>query len=317
MRVQYQYRLDYFSGEYNPGVDFTQLKVFSAVAEELHFGRAARRLHLAQPYLSRTIRALEAELGAPLFERTTRRVELTPAGRALLEPAAAILRMGERARSEVEAAHRGDSGRVRFSFAGPSSQAMVGALARMVRERHRRIDLAFRPGRYGPAVVRELLEHTADLAIARFEHPPTGVESRVVARERGVLAVPSAHPLARAASVSFADLRGEPFIALPEEFGSAVRAMFVTRCHAAGFVPDIVQTAPDSWTCVALVAAGVGLHFSTDSAVAQMTLDGVRIVPLAEEIPPIFCYLLWRTGDPDRALAKVLEISEQVLPCAE
>jgi DNA-binding transcriptional LysR family regulator len=294
-------------------VDFIQLEVFSAVAEELHFGRAAQRLRLAQPYLSRTIRALESDLGTPLFDRTTRRVELTPAGRALLEPAAAILRMGERARAGVEAAQHGDSGRVQLSFAGPSSQAMVGTLARRVREQYRRIDLAFRPGRYGPAVVRELLEHTTDLGIARFEHAPPGVESRVVARERGVLAVPSSHPVADAASVSFADLRDEPFITLPEAFGSAVRAMFVSGCHAAGFTPDIVQTAPDSWTCVALVAAGVGLHFTPDSAVRQMPLDGVRIVPLTEETP-IFGYLLWRTGDRDPALAKVLETSEQVLP---
>ena len=187
-----------------------------------------------------------------------------------------------------------------------------------MRERYRRIDLTFRPGRYGPTVVRELAEQATDLAIARFEHAPPGVESRAVARERGVLAVPSGHPVAGAASVCFADLRDEPFITLPEAFGSAVRAMFVSGCHAAGFAPYIVQTAPDSWTCVALVAAGVGvgvgLHFTTDSAVRQMTLDGVRIVPLTEEIPPVFGYLLWRTGDDDPALGKVLRISEQVLP---
>jgi DNA-binding transcriptional LysR family regulator len=280
-------------------VDLSQLEVFRVVAEELHFGRAAERLHLAQPHLSRTVRALEADLGTPLFDRTTRRVDLTAAGRALLEPAAAILRMGERARADVTAAHRGDGGQVRFSFAGPSSQV---------------IDLAFRPGRYGPVVLRELAEHTTDLGIARFEQAPPGVDSRAVAIERGVLAVPSGHPVAAATSVSFAELRGEPFITLPEAFGSAVRAMFVSGCHAAGFAPDIVQTAPDSWTCVALVAAGVGLHFTTDSAIRQMTLDGVHIVPLAEEIPPVFSYLLWRTGDQDPALAKVLGISEQVLP---
>jgi DNA-binding transcriptional LysR family regulator len=298
-------------------VEFVQLEVFRAVAEELHFGRAAERLHLAQPYLSRTIRALEADLGTPLFDRTTRRVELTPAGRALLEPAAAMLRMGERARADVEAAQRGDIGHVRLSFAGPSSQVMVGRLARAVRERYRRIELAFRPGRYGPAVVRELLEHTTDLGIARFEHPPRGVESRAVARERGVLAVPAGHPLADAASVSFADLRDEPFITLPETVGSAVRAMFVSGCHAAGFAPDIAATAPDSWTCVALVAAGVGLHFTTDSAVRQIILDGVRIVPVSEETRPVFSYLLWRPADRDPALARVLDISEQVLPTTE
>ena len=97
-------------------MDLSQLEVFGVVAEELHFGRAAERLHLAQPHLSRTIRALEADLGTPLFDRTTRRVELTPAGQALLEPAAAILRTGEQARADVAAARRGDTGHVRFSF---------------------------------------------------------------------------------------------------------------------------------------------------------------------------------------------------------
>lgn len=295
-------------------MDFSQLEVFSAVADELHFGRAAEQLHLAQPYLSRTIRALEADLGAPLFERTTRRVELTPAGRALLEPAAAIARLAEQARSAVEAAHRGDSGRVRISFAGPGSLAMVGALARTARERHGRIDLAVRPGRYGTGAIRELLERTTDLAIARFEHPPPGVASRAVATETGVLAVPSGHPLGGAAAVSLRELRDEPFITLPEAAGSAVRAMFVSRCQAAGFAPDIVQTAPDSWTCVALVAAGVGLHFTTGSALRQMTLEGVTAVPLADAVPPIHGYLLWRAGDRDPALAKVLDISQQVLP---
>jgi DNA-binding transcriptional LysR family regulator len=160
-------------------VDLSQLEVFGVVAEELHFGRAAERLHLAQPHLSRTIRALEADLGTPLFDRTTRRVELTPAGRALLEPAAAILRMGDRARADVAAARRGDSGHVRFSFAGPSSQVMVGRLARKVRERYRRIDLAFQPGRYGPVVVRELLEHATGWSAGTARTPRSWATARL------------------------------------------------------------------------------------------------------------------------------------------
>ncbi len=288
--------------------------MFCAVADELHFGRAAERLHLAQPYLSRTVRALETDLGAPLFERTTRRVELTPAGQALLEPATAMLRMAARARAEVEAAQRGDSGRVRLSFAGPSSQTMVARLARAVRERHRRIELAVRPGRYGPIAVRELLEHTTDLAIARFEHPPLGVRSRAVGRERVVLVAPSDHPAANAESVSLAELREAPFVTLPEAFGSAVRAMFVASCHAAGFSPEIVQTAPDTWTCVALVAAGVGLHLTTDSALEQLTLDGMRVVQLADPLPAMYVYLLWRDEDADPALERVLELSTEALP---
>ena len=191
---------------------------------------------------------------------------------------------------------------------------MVGRLARKVRERYRRMDLAFRPGRYGPAVVRELAEHTTDLGIARFEQAPPGVQSRAVASEHGVLAVPSGH---RVAGAGVGPFRRPPRRALHHAAGSLrlgrpgpVR-LWLSR---GGLVPDIVQTAPDSWTCVALVAAGVGLHFTTDSAVRQMILDGVRLVPLADEMPPVFSYLLWRTGDQDPALRNVLGLSEQVLP---
>lgn len=295
-------------------MDFVHLEAFCAVAEELHFGRAASRLHLSQPHLSRTISALETDLGAPLFDRTTRRVSLTPAGRAFLEPAARILRTGRHARSDVEAAQRGDSGRVRFSFAGPSSQATVALLARSVRERFPRVDLAVRPGRYGPSAVRELLMGETDLVIARFEQAPSGVMSRALARERVVLAVPSDHPIAARAAASFGELRDEQFITLPESAGSAVRAQFQACCHRAGFIPDIVQTAPDSWTCAALVAAGVGLHVTTVSAMAQMSLDGVVAVAIDDELPPIVSYLLWRSDEVEPALANVLGVSEIVLP---
>ncbi|GAA2535972.1 MULTISPECIES: LysR family transcriptional regulator [Pseudonocardia] len=109
-------------------MDAQKLQVFVAVAEELHFGRAADRLHLAQPYLSRSVRALEAELGADLFRRTTRKVELTPAGTALLPHARALLARTDEARGAVAAARDGRSGRVRISFAGPSAHVVVGQL---------------------------------------------------------------------------------------------------------------------------------------------------------------------------------------------
>ncbi|GEM31251.1 LysR family transcriptional regulator [Nocardia neocaledoniensis NBRC 108232] len=297
-------------------MELRQLEIFCAVAEELHFGRAAERLHLAQPYLSRSVRALEADLGTPLFERTTRRVELTHAGHVLRDSAAAMLRIEARARADVTAAHRGEAGTVRLSFAGPSSQAMVGRLARAIRERHAGITLAVRPGRYGPGVLDELLDRSTDLAIARFACAPPEVECRPVARELGVLVVPASHPVAQRDAVSLTALRYEPFITLPEGSGSAVRSTFTAACRAAGFEPEIAQTAPDSWTCVALVAAGVGLHFTTDAAAATLPTEGVRVMPLAGDIPiaPVLGYLVWRQGDHDPTLRRVLHLSEQVLP---
>jgi DNA-binding transcriptional LysR family regulator len=136
---------------------------------------------------------------------------------------------------------------------------------------------------------------------------------RVVARNRCVVAVPTDHRLAAEDALRFADFRGEPFVAFPESYGSAVRAVFVSRCHAAGFAPTFAQTAPDSWTSVALVSAGVGLHFTTASAVARLPLDGVVIRELAEPVPPMFVYLVWRRDD-DRALRAVLGTAEELLP---
>jgi DNA-binding transcriptional LysR family regulator len=294
-------------------VDLAQVRAFVAVAETLHFGRAADHLHVAQPHLSRTIRALEGDLGAPLFRRTTRRVELTAAGQALVEPARELLAAGETARSAVTAAHEGRSGRVRIGFAGPSAHVAVGQLARAVREEHPLIDLEFLPGRYGATAVDEVIGHEADLALARFPGPPAGVASRSVTRDRCVVAVPTSHHLAGAEAVHIADLRDEPVVALPESSGSAVRGMLVARCHAAGFAPRFVQSAPDSWTCVALVSASVGLHFTTVSAVAHLPLDGVRIREIDDPLPPIAVYLVWREDDHHPALHRVLETAERVL----
>ncbi|MDN5914685.1 MAG: LysR family transcriptional regulator [Pseudonocardia sp.] len=298
-------------------MDTQRLQVFVAVAEELHFGRAAERLHLAQPHLSRTVRALETELGADVFRRTTRTVELTPAGTALLSHARAMLTLAEEARAAVAAARDGRSGRVRISFAGPSAHAAVGQLARAVRERHPLVDLEFLPGRYGTTAITELLAGESDLALARFVTPPAGVASRSVSRERCVVAVPAGHRLAEAREVTIGDLRDEPFVAFPESFGSAVRATLVEQCQGAGFAPRFAQTAPDSWTCMALVSAGVGLHFTTDSAVAHLPLDGVRVREIADPLPTIDVLLAWRRDDESPVLHRVLQTSEEVLPASE
>jgi DNA-binding transcriptional LysR family regulator len=170
------------------------------------------------------------------------------------------------------------------------------------------------PGRYGTTAVRELVDNGTDLAIARFPAPPAGVRSRSIARETSVVVVPADHPLADAAEVSFTDLRDEPIVAFPEAYGSALRQMLVEQCQAAGFVPVFIQESPDSWTSVALVAAGVGLHVTTDTAVAHMPLDGVRVVPLTGEAPPLFVFVLWRRGDIDPALAHVLGMAEELFP---
>ncbi|OJY53560.1 LysR family transcriptional regulator [Pseudonocardia sp. 73-21] len=291
-----------------------QLRAFVAVADNLHFGKAAEHLRLAQPYLSRTIRSLEDEMGAALFARTTRRVELTAAGRALLDPAHRMLALQHEAQAQVTAAVEGRSGRVRIGFAGPSAHVAVGRLARAVREQYPLVDLDLRPGTYGTTALADLARGDIDLGLARFTGTPPGVASQVVEPDRCVFAVPVGHRLADAGRMRFVDLRDEPLVAFPESHGSAVRALHVTMCEQAGFAPRFVQAAPDSWTCMALVAAGVGLHFTTASAVAQLPLDGVRIVEVQDTMAPIAVHLVWRSDDDGQVLHRVLATATEVLP---
>jgi len=295
-------------------MDFHHLEAFLAVADELHFGRAAQRLHIAQPPLSRMIQQLERDLGAQLFDRTTRTVRLTNAGEALLEPARQALDGLRSARRAVEFAGRGETGRVRMGFAGPSSHTLVGSLGRIVRERYPGIELVLRSTTFGEQALRAVLDHELDLAIVRVEDTPPSIARRVVAEEHYVLVVPEGHRLADRKIASMKDCADEDFIALPSEPGSRVRDAFIQAAHDAGYGPDIVQTAPDTWTAMALVAAGVGISFSVDAAVAYFAQPGVRIVPLREGRAPVFSFLIWRRDDSNPALREVIRASEDALP---
>ena len=295
-------------------MDLHQLESFLAVAEELHFGRAAERLHIAQPPLSRTIKQLERELGAPLFERTTRSVRLTSAGEALLDPARQVLEGCRVARRAVHSAGRGETGRVRMGFAGPSSHLLVGQLGRLVREWHPGIELSLQSTTYAHEGLRAVLDGTLDLAIVRWTMEPPSISHRIVTVEHYVLVVPNGHRLAGRKMVSLADCRDEQFVTLPADPGSSVRGAFVRAAYDAGYTPDIVQTAPDSWTAMALVAAGVGITFSVDVAVANVIQDGVTVLPLQEGRTPTYSRLAWRAGDHNPALREVLRASEQALP---
>jgi DNA-binding transcriptional LysR family regulator len=298
----------------NVGMETRNLEAFLAVAEELHFGRAAERLHIAQPPLSRTIKQLERDVGSPLFERTTRRVHLTTAGEALLGPARDVLDGIRSARMAVKSAGRGEIGRVRMGFAGPSSLLLVGALGRRVREAHPGIELSLRSTTYGPGALRAVVEGDLDLAMVRWEHPPPGIESRIVSNEHYVLVVPDNHRLAGRQIVSMADCRDEPFIALPGDSGSWVREAFIRAASDAGYAPDIVQAAPDSWTAIAFVAAGVGITFSVDAAVENVVKRGIKVLPLLEGQRATHSRLVWRRDNPNPALEHVLRASEETLP---
>ena len=299
-------------------MELHHVRAFLAVAEELHFGRAAQRLHMAQPPLSRTIKQLERSLGSTLFERTTRSVRLTVQGETLLPHARAIVAAFDDAERAVVHAGAGEIGHVRIGFAGPSSHRPVSDLARAMRSSYPGIELGLTSFVYGSDSVGQLLSHELDMAIVRFsDGPPPGIAARVVQRESLVVVLQEDHPLAGRKHLSMEELSDETWVVLDAASGSVVRDELFERARAAQYVPRVGQLAPDSWTIMALVAAGVGITLSIDSAFTALDSRGLSVIPLAGPDPHTRASLAWRSDDASPALRRVIAMSEQVFPAPE
>ncbi|WP_406091058.1 LysR family transcriptional regulator [Streptomyces sp. NBC_01013] len=294
-------------------MELRHLFAFVAVAEELHFGRAARRLQMAQPPLSQQIRQLEKELGVQLFERNTRSVRLTSAGESFLQPVRTVIDDLDTAVRAARAAGRGEYGRVSIGFAGASSHATLPRLTRAVRAAHPAIELVMTGQTYANVALARVADGSLDLGFVRLPVTQPGVAFRVIDEEELVCALPSDHPLAARDSVAIEVLAGEPFVSFPANTGSTVRDAMVGACEAAGFNPRVVQEAPDSYTILALVAAGVGVTLTVTS-VQHIQQSGLVYRPLAG--PPIRrqAALAWREDNPSAALRAVLAVAEDALP---
>ncbi len=286
-------------------MELRHLRYFLAVAEELHFGRAARRLNLSQPPLSQQIRDLEAELGAALFTRSRRRVELTPAGEALLPEARDILARAGAAADLVRRVAEGRAGRLALGFMGP---AMEGVLPRAVaRFRADRPEVVLDLRELGtPAQVEALAQgRIAVGAIRVFGDPPPGLETLALADEPYVLAVSEGHALAGMRRVPLRRLAGERLVFFPRKDFPSLHDAILGSLAKAGGAPQVVLEATAKRTILALVAAGAGLGLvpaSTPGA-SEGGTPGVRLVPLGPGLPRVDIRLAWRAGDPDPLVA--------------
>lgn len=297
-------------------MELQQVRAFLAVAEELHFGRAAERLGIAQPPLSRAIRQFEHELGTELFHRTTRQVALAPAGTALLGPARALLTAAETAEQSVQMASAGDIGRVRLGLGTLSSHRVA---SRMVAATHRRkpgITVEMESNVYSEEAIARLHDGSLDLALVRWQAQPPGVIGRPVIIERPMVAVHADHRLAGRSSVTVDELRDEAFILLPADPGSTMRDLTLQWCYAAGFTPRVVQEAPDTQLVGALVSAEMGITITYDSVMANIHDPDLVAVPLTVEHDPITVYLAHREGELEPALREVVAATEAAVPTA-
>jgi DNA-binding transcriptional LysR family regulator len=288
-------------------VELRHLRSFVAVAEERHFGRAAERLHMAQPPLSQQIRRLEAELGATLLHRTTRSVELAPAGEVLLVRAREILAAVERATEDARRAARGEFGRLAVGFTGSATYALLPQLAAALRSALPGVVLDLRGELLTPAQVAGLLDGTLDLGLLRPPVHERDLAVEVVRREALVAVLPGAHPLAAADAVPLEELEGEPFVVYPSHFRSVLHDAVEETCAAHGFLPRVALEVSETATLVSFVAAGLGVSLVPES-VRHMTVHGAVYRPLARETAGVELAVAWRRDDTTAVLRRALEV---------
>ncbi len=293
-------------------MELRHLRYFVAVAEECHFGRAAARLHIAQPPLSQQIRQLEAELGTQLFIRSTRKVELTPAGQRYLERARLILVEVDDAGVEAQRIASGQVGKVAIGFTGSATYHLLPHLARSLRADLPDLDLELKGEMLTPSQVTALLERRLDLGLLRPPVRNPDLLVHVLRREPLVAVVPESHPLAAADRIRLADLRDEPFITYPSAQRSVVYDTVFDACQRAGFVPSKVHEVAETSTLVSLVAAELGVAL-VPASVQHLHITGATYRPLAGTTQEVELAVARRRDDDSPQVIRVLDRIQSLL----
>jgi len=253
-------------------IELRHLRYFLAVAETLHFSKAAERLGMAQPPLSQQIRRLEELVGHRLFDRTTRGVSLTLAGQLLAERARSTLDKVEDDLEQVRRLGRGEEGTLTIGFSGSVMFTELPAAVESYRRRYPKVELRLRE-LVTSAQIPALLDGTLDLAFLRDGDPTEGIHMRTVLKEPYVAVLPAAHALARKRALRVSDLQSEPFIFFARRMGPLAFDRTMACCEKSGFRPRIVQEAPQWPTLIRLVAAGLGVSLAP-ACVANVAIPG-------------------------------------------
>jgi DNA-binding transcriptional LysR family regulator len=260
-------------------VHLRNLRNFIAVAEELHFSRAARRLNVSQPPLSQQIRQLEALVGAPLFVRTSRRVQLTSAGLAFLEGARRSLAEVARTVAAAQRAAHGDLDMLRVGFTDSAALGGLVDMIRTFRAAHPDVHLDLIEGT-SQAQLDALERDTVDVALVRGPIASVTARTVIVRRERFLVAVPAEHPLVRRRVVTLGDLKGHEFVLFPRHLAPGFHDVITAMCRRAGFSPQVRHESSDYQTMLSLVAAGLGVTIVPES-VSNLARRGVVFHPLS------------------------------------
>ena len=278
-------------------VEVRHLRYFQAVARELHFGRAAAQLGMAQPPLSQQIRRLEELLGVTLLLRTSRRVTLTDAGAVLLEACDRVFQALDGALDATRRASEGETGRIAVAFASSVMFQTLPSLLRAFRDQYPEVVLELREL---PTGLQLAALQAGELDVGFVREPPVtpGVELETVMREPLVVAMARTHPLGQALGAALGDaqapeggrdegidpgglrhLADEPFVLFPRELAPGLHAQVMALCAGAGFEPRVIQESRELYTTVSLVEAGVGVTL-VPASIRKMGWTGVRYLPV-------------------------------------
>jgi len=239
-------------------LELRHLRYFIAVAEELHFGRAARKLGITQPPLSLQIQRLEAELGVQLFERTNRRVQLTPAGKTLLEEGRHVVADCNSATDAARRAARGETGSLTVAFAASVMFLSLPRIIRRFRTQFPNVRLELRELPTGPQIIA-LRNGELDIGFLREPSRDAELTTETVMREGLLLALSKRHELANRKRLRLSDVANEDFVLCPRDLAPGLYAHVLAVCAEAGVHPRIVQTSRELYTTVSLVEAGLGV----------------------------------------------------------
>jgi DNA-binding transcriptional LysR family regulator len=291
-------------------MELRHLRYFVAVAEELHFGRAAKRLHLAQPALSQQIKQLEKELGVLLLSRTKRSVALTDPGRAFLAEARRTLDSADQAVRAARRAARGEIGTLRVGYVDLATWLGFPAILRRFRQEFPSVDVTLVELHREPQ--REaLIRGALDVGFFTLAERDQGLAGAPIASEPLILALPSEHPRAADARITLSDLAEENWVLFPRELRTVYVELILSHCREAGFVPRIVQEASQLHALAGLVSAGVGITM-LPRAMAAAPRQGVMYRSL-EDAPLLPLHIVWPQGNQSPAAAQFVDVARSVI----
>ena len=289
-------------------MDLRHLKYFLAVAEELHIGRAAARLHISQPPLTRQIRSLEEELGVDLFTRTAKGVELTQAGEMFKEDAANIRMLLEAAVDRVHRAGEGKLGRIDIGIFGSAIYDTIPKLLKAFQEKLPGVRVVLHTMNKGEQF-EALRQRRITLAFNRMMSPEPDIGRELVITEKLVAVIPTGHELAQWEAIPIRALANHPLIVFP----TVGRPNFIDKvldlCKQQGFEPEIAQEVGDAVTGIALVARGFGITLIPESAASAIAFDGTVYRPLADAPQAVVdLSVLYRASDQSPLLKAFLAV---------